>query len=83
VLVFSEKYYSTIFCRCEHTIHIVGASDYFQIRTCVLRSANAEIKLNGKKKKKIERENDLERGTENDESSFDPPSFLSILLPLL
>ena len=31
---------------CEHLIHITGASDYFELRTSILRNANAQIKLN-------------------------------------
>ncbi len=32
---------------CEHLLHVVGSSDYFHLRTCVLRNANAQIKVNG------------------------------------
>lgn len=31
---------------CEHLIHITGSSDFFELRTSILRNANAQIKLN-------------------------------------
>lgn len=31
---------------CEHLIHITGSSDNFELRTTILRNANAQIKLN-------------------------------------
>lgn len=31
---------------CEHLIHITGSSDYFELRTSILRNSNAQIKLN-------------------------------------